>query len=694
MKRNIHHILSGCLLCTLNTYAQPTTEGEAQLLNQVVVTGTGTSHYAENSPVAVSVLDADELKSIGATSLQDALAQLTTSITTQTNGMGTFINFNGISDSYILILENGQRVSGDDRWNRISIDNIKRIEVFSGAASALYGSDAIAGVINIITNDKSSKVEATSFTKMLNNGRLNQDVNVDYNVGKFSGNTSFNHRQANNWQNNHYQEFDEGDRKTIKLTGRPMSVGYKSENISQKLKWKFNDKWNIHVRGNYYDYVTNRPQDATYFTQKSSKDSTGKKVYSYTSKKAYSYDLHHKSYDYGGGLEWKPTNKMQWFFDAHCDNFTSLYDYWQTDKEEAKDEIRKRTRYVNENLKGIFQLTKRNQLSAGLDFVQEHLESETDNITSENSYSENIYLQDEVQVTKWLGALAGIRYTYNNSFGSHFTPNIGCFLHHKGLQFRASYAGGYKTPTLSQLYATDQAKTSSRYTISNRDLKPEKNTFWNLNLAYGNKWIKSGVSAFINQIEDMINYRTLTQYEIDSNAELTSLYNEGWTTIRQRSNIDKAEIRGINFSLKLYLPAGFSLGGSYTFTDTEAETKTLNTESQSYEVTKTPVDKSVRNSGQINATWDKKWGRYGLNICLNGYAQDKRYSSTYGYAPGYGQWDLTTRHSFHFDQFILEPGIGIENLFDKIDDSYWSSNYSTISPGRSLCVSLALKFKE
>ncbi|MBO4332287.1 MAG: TonB-dependent receptor [Paludibacteraceae bacterium] len=686
--------LIGLSLLSLQANANESVEGETQILNPVVVTGTGTSHYAEKSPVSVSVLDAEELKHIGATNLQDALQQLTTSITSQTNGMGTFINFNGISDNYVLILVNGQRVSGDDRWNRTSIDNIQRIEVFSGAASSLYGSDAVAGVINIITKDDLQKTQASSYTKVLSHQRFNQDLNVSYKAKKFSGSTSFNHRQADNWQNNHYQEFDEGSQKVLKLTGRPMSTGFKSENIGQYLKWQFNDKWNLSLRGNYYDYRTTRPKNATYYIQKSTKDSTGTKLYNYTAKKAYTYDLHHQSYDYGARVEWKPTDKIQWELDAHCDNFSSKYDYWQTETEEAKEETRKRTRFVTENLRGTIQLTQRNQLTTGLEFVQEHLESETDNIASENAGSSSVFVQDEVQATRWLDALAGLRYTYNSNFGSNLTPDIGLFAHHKGIQFRASYAAGYKTPTLSQLYATDQAKTAARYTINNPDLKPEKSDFWNISLAYSHKRLKASATAFINKIRDMVNYRTIAQAEIDNSIQLTSLYNEGWTTIRQRSNIDQAEIRGANLSLKFFLPAGFIVGGSYTFTDTEAETLTLNTATQAYETSRTPVDKSVKNAGQLNVTWGKKWDRYTLNICLNGYAQDKRYSTTYGYAPGYGQWDIGARYSVRYDHFTLEPGIGIENLFDKRDCSFWNSNYSTINPGRSLFVSLALKFNE
>ena len=108
-------------------------------LNPVTVTGTGTYHKADNTPVAVKVISAKELKDAQVTSLQEALTKLSSDITTHTNGMGTFVNFNGVSDDYIVILENGKRVSGDDRWDRISIDNIKRIEILSGAASALYG---------------------------------------------------------------------------------------------------------------------------------------------------------------------------------------------------------------------------------------------------------------------------------------------------------------------------------------------------------------------------------------------------------------------------------------------------------------------------------------------------------------------------------------------------------------------------
>lgn len=672
-----------------------------QTLNPVVVTGTGTYRRANTSPVAVKVITAKELKDAQVTTLQDALTKLTTTVTTHTNGMGTFLNFNGVSDDYIVILENGKRVSGDDRWSRLSMDNVKRIEVYSGAASALYGSDAIAGVINIITDDSREPVAVSSSTRVLNNGRMDEDINVDVNAGKFSSQTSYTHHQADSWQVNPYQEFEEGDTRVLKLTGRPMSAGYHSNNISEKLEWKFDGKWSAYLRGSFYDQLTDRDRSATYFTQKKGKDDEGNPTYTYTPKQAYTYDVHHRSYTYGGGARWAPNARVHIYLDAYSDNFSSKYDYWQTAEKEAYDETRKRTHYTNETLRGIFRLADWNKLSAGAEFVQESLTSQSDNIDGQHTNTYNLFAQDEVKMVRGLEGVVGVRYTQNDNFGAALTPNVGLFYHIKGFRLRASYAGGYHPPTLSQLYATDQAKTTARYTLYNPDLKPEKNHFLNVNAEYSNAWVSLSVSGFLNKIRDMINYRTMTDAEIAADADLTALQTEGWKTIRQRDNIDRATLRGVSASVKFLLPYGLTIGGGYTFTDSEAKTQSLDAKTQQYVVTTSPVDKSVKHVGNVLASWDKTWKQYHLNITLSGHMQSRRYSSTYGYADAIGQWDILARHTFTLRHFLhskrqadytLEPGLGIENLFNQRDTSPWTSNYSTINPGRSYLVSLRMTY--
>lgn len=689
-------ILTAVLLsAAITVKAQPDNQLKSMTLNPVVITGTGTYHKNEDSPVVVQVISAKELRDAKVTSLQDALSRLTPNITTQTNGMGTTVNFNGVSDEYLLIMINGKRISGDDRWDRISIDNIKRVEILPGAASALYGSDAIAGVVNIITVDSKDKLSVTNTTHLSSKNRLTEDVNIDVTAGKLSSLTSYSYKQADNWQVNPYQAFDEDGIEVLKLTGRPMSMGFKSHNVSEKVGWTFSDKFDIYINGDYYSHETSRPQDATYFTQKSSKDAaTGAKTYSYTSKKAYTYDIGHESYHYGAGARWVPNPKTHIYLDLYSDNFTSKYNYWQTADKEAYDEVRKRTHYYNETLKGIFRLASWNKLSGGIELEQTTLESHSDNIDGRHTSSYHLFAQDEIQLLKGLESVVGLRYTYNTNFHSNLTPSVALFYHIDGLRIRASYAGGYRTPTLSQLYASDQAKTTTRYTIPNPALKPEKNHFWNVNAEYSNKWLNISVNTYINNIRDMINYRTMSMEEINGDPELTSLYVEGWTTIRQRDNIDRARIRGINANVRFILPLGFSISAGYTYTDSRATTVTssmVNGQSSIVE-TVTPVDKSVRNVANLSATWDHVWRNYHLNINLNGHIQGRRYSSTYGYAPRYQQWNLNTSHAFIMDTFVLEPGIGIENLFNKRDTSPWNPDFSTVNPGRALQVSVKAKF--
>ena len=474
----------------------------------------------------------------------------------------------------------------------------------------------------------------------------------------------------------------------LKLTGRPMSTAYHSHNLSEKLEWRINSQWSAYLRGSFYDYGTERPQSAISFTQKQQKD----KSYKYTSKAAYTYDLHHRSYTYGGGARWSPNNRTFVYLDVFSDNFSSKYNYWQTAEKESYEETRKRTHYVNETLRGIFRLADWNKLSAGAEFVQESLNSQSDNIDFETTNTYNFFAQEELKIVRGLEVVLGARFTQNDNFGSAVTPNASLFYHIGGFRLRASYAGGYRTPTLSQLYATDQAKTNMRYTLNNPDLKPEKNHFFNVNAEYSNTWMSVSVSGFMNKIRDMINYRAMTDDEIAADANLSALQADGWTTIRQRDNIDRATLRGISTSIRFLLPAGFTIGGGYTFTDSEAETQTLDKKAQQYEVEETPVDESVKHVGNILLAWDQTWKNYHLNITLNGHIQGERYSSTYGYADGFSQWDLTTRHTIRLRNCTLEPGIGVENLFNQRDNSYWNSNFSTINPGRSYIASLRLKY--
>ena len=652
-----------------------TTAAEAQIvLDEVVVTGTGTGRKMADSPVPVTVITAKEIKNSNAATLEDALTKISPSISLFTNGMGTTMSLNGINEDYILILLNGRRLAGDNRYTRINVADIKRIEILGGAASALYGSDAIAGVINIITNDETTGVDISSYTNVASEGRITESVNADITAGWLSSHTSYQRRQADSWQNNSIDENGQ-------YTEKPTSVGFYQDNLSQRFDIKASDKLTLSVYGSWYDNETRRPQDAIYYSYSSKTDT-------YTEKSAYTYDVRHETFNYGVDMSYvfNPNSRIE--AQAFSDNFTSSYKYFAESGDYVPgDEVkRKKTHYYNANVKGIFKLGNFNNLSVGMEYVNEQLRSESDNISFEDMFTYSLFAQDELRFSKTMQAVVGLRYIYNENFHSQAIPSVSLMYGKNGLNLRAAYSAGFRTPTLSQLYATDESKTSNRYTASNPDLKPEKSNFWSVNAEYTKGRFSGSVTGFINDVRDMINYRTLDEAEIIERG--LEEQHESFDEVRLRDNIDKAKTIGLSVNFNLNAGFGFTVGGGYTYIHSKAKEK----QTDGTYVT-SPVDKSIKHTANFNGTWSHTWGIYGLSISVNGRLQGKRYSQTYGYAPKFQQWDLTTRHTFSLRQFTLEPGIGIENIFNDIDDRPWNSNFSTLHPGRSLQVSLLVRFK-
>lgn len=627
-------------------------------IGQVVVTGTGTHRRMKDSPVPVSVITAQDIRDANLSTMEDVLTKMNPSFAFVTNGMGTTMSLNGLNDDYILILENGRKLAGDDRLDRINVANIKRVEILNGAASALYGSDAIGGVVNIITDDVKNAILVSNDIRYGSKGRLTESVNADFNKGKFGSYTSYQRQQADGWQLNPLEAAYATD-KTTKLkyrnpendkpTDREAATAFFSNAVSQRFVYDITDRLSLGVRGSYYNWENDRPASV------------------------YKYNMNHETYNYGLGLKYMINKSAYIDADFYSDNFTSRYDSIV----QPGKETRKKVHYYNGSVKGIFKIGEAQKFSVGMEYVKETLMSVSDDLDGENMYTLALFAQDEIRVWKNLQAVIGVRYIYNEFFKNYATPNVALSYKWRDLNVRASYASAFRTPTLSQLYATDVAKTTDMVTIPNFNLKPEKSDYFMLNAEYVHSRFSFSLSGYINKIRDMINYR-----EIDPSIAEQLGYGSH-AEAQQRDNLNRAEVKGVKASLNLYAGAGFSIGGSYHFMDTEDKT------------TGDPIDKSVKNVWTANARWGHRWGFYRLNINLNGRIQEGRYSKTYYYdpAPNFSQWDLNTHHAFTLKSVVLEPGFGIENLFDKVDDRPWNSNYSTLNPGRSFYATLGIRFR-
>lgn len=619
-------------------------------LDQVVVTGTGTQRRMKDSPVPVSVITAKDLSRANVTTLDEALQKLTPSFSSMTNGMGTTLTLNGLPDDYFIFLENGRRLEGDDTYSRINLNSIKRIEILSGASAALYGTNAIGGVVNIITDNEQNAINLSSDTRYSSKGRFTQSVNAGVHTGKFGSFTSYRRQQAESWQ---LSPFEESKGELIE-TDKIASTGFRSDNVTQRFTFDANDRLSFELRGGYNNNKTRRPYAV------------------------YTYDMLHDTYNYGTSAKYKLNSHNYITADYYSDYYTSTYDFFKVDKKnnakEGDEQVRKRTRYHNANIKGIFQLGDNHTLSAGTEYVVNVLKSETDNIAKEDAYTFAIFAQDEIKIVRNLQALVGVRYIYHENFKNYATPNAALMYQLGDFNFRASYAAGFRTPTLTEIYATDIAKTTDRMTIGNTDLKPEKSDYFALNAEYVHGRFSISVNAFHNKIRDMIDFKTIA-----TGSEAM----EGWghKEVRQRDNVSRARVQGINITANADLGAGFALSAGYTHLDTQDMEQ------------ERPIDKSIKNAYNVNAQWGHIWQKYRLDVNLNGRINSKRFSKSYGYAPDYQLWDLNTRHAITLKSFTLEPGCGIENIFNYTDDRPYNSNYATLSPGRSFYVSLSLKFK-
>ena len=174
-------------------------------LQEVVVTGTGTQHLLKNAPVQTEVITHRMLKDYGGRSLEDILAGLTASFAFNQDDMGSQMQLNGLGNDYILVLIDGKRIHGDvggqNDLSLIDPQNIEKIEIVKGASSALYGSDAIAGVINVITKKHNEGLLVENSTRGGSYGDLRQHNGLAIAIGKFKSYTNFHLQHSDGWQN-------------------------------------------------------------------------------------------------------------------------------------------------------------------------------------------------------------------------------------------------------------------------------------------------------------------------------------------------------------------------------------------------------------------------------------------------------------------------------------------------------------
>lgn len=401
---------------------------------EYVVTATRTELTAKEVPQSVEVITKEEIQNIGATNVNDALRIATNLEVPQAAGVGNTISMRGSGTDDVLVLLNGRRIPGEGYGavsgntfvlSRLNVNNIERIEILRGPAGALYGSDAQAGVINIITR----KPEKQSVT--IGAATNSHDISNYYHFdsgkeGKLSA------------------AFDANFIKTryLKWDDANMSHYYgPRQNYSLDIDYDMDENNKLNL---YLDYENT---DQVY-------ESWGTSGNSYQGILPYKVDRRSASLTYNGKNEnsnYMITGTYGTLKRLSGTSGESEYTYYSL---EARDTIN---------------LDDNNRFTFGAEYREEGRES-TGVDESTGQYS--LYLYDEMRVGNKLLLIPSVRYDHHDSFGSQTSPNIGATYEFTDTQrLKASYGEGYRAPSVSELYAGS---------FANPDLKPEESKGYEL----------------------------------------------------------------------------------------------------------------------------------------------------------------------------------------------------------------------
>lgn len=624
-------------------------------LNQVVITGTGTHHRLKDSPVPIEVISGSELRKAGLVKLDDALRMQNPSFNFSTTAMGDYTTMNGLQNDYVLILVNGKKLAGDISGNtdlrRIDMNRVKRIEILKGAASALYGSEAMGGVVNIITEEPKENLLLLSHTRIAEEGQFTQNLSADVNAGKFSSHTSYQRLQAGGWQASPYETDDDDPRGYVE-TVKQASNRFRSDVFNQKFGFAPVKNLELYAEGSYYQRHVYRPV------------------------KAYAYDMDYQDYTLGIGAKYLLNKRSYISLDLYNDNYENEYDYIKDSgkKKEGDKVLNLRQHYYNGNLKGVFALGRLNKLSAGLEFREDRLKSPDAGIEeTKGADTWALYAQDELKLFGRLQIVAGLRYTHHEAFGDRLSPKASVMLSAGDFNFRVNYASGFRAPDMKQLYY--KKIKGSTLSIGNPDLDPETSNYYSANIEYAGQRFNMSVSGYINKVDDLISTKKVDLEPGDKE--------DGIKTRKLYVNLNDATLKGVEVNLSAYFGAGFSLTGGYSYCDARG---TLDGE-------KDRLERSIRHTGTVSANWTNEWKWYRLNVNVNARGQSSRYHTSNGIAPGHWLCNLTTTHTVsRLGRFGLEAQAGVENLFDYTDDRPFGVNYATLSPGRTFFGGLTIRF--
>ena len=440
-------------------------------LDEVVVTGTRTPKFLKDVPIQTRVINAKELAKLDATNVQDLLQQELPGVEfSYAMNQQTHLNFSGFGGQGVLFLVDGERLAGetmdDVDFTRLNMDNVERIEIVKGAASALYGSQAAGGVINIIT-----KRSQQPWTLQVN-ARY-----AKHNEQRYGASFGLNRKHLNNMLTAHFNRIDNYDvHSAANPATRIISTVYgdKTLNVRDQLVWSPTENFHLTGRAGYFFRETVR-----------------------------SADQPERYRDFTGGL------RMNWSI-SERDELQASYAFDQYDKSDYQRITRLDIRDYS-NVQNSFRLLYNHSfdggdvLTVGSDLMHDYLYNINLNGETREQDSWDLFAQYDWRISDEWEAVGALRYDYfSDGKDSHVTPKLNvCYKPLPNLAIRAGYGMGFRAPTLKEKYYNFDM--SGIWIVEgNADLKSEVSHNFNLSAEYTKGRYNLTASAYYNKVRNKL----------------------------------------------------------------------------------------------------------------------------------------------------------------------------------------------
>lgn len=475
-----------------------------QILSDVVITGQYKPTKPEDAVQRVRIIDAKKIAAMGAQNLRDVLLNEMNVTIAQDNVLGSSVSIQGVSGQNVKILVDGVPVIGRQNGNvdiaQLNVYNVERIELIEGPMSVTYGTDALAGTINIITKSKiQNAVEAGINTYTETIGKYNVNANVGFKKKK--------HTFLISGARNFFDGWDEKEGFNFLQFNPQLADGRRS------LQWDAKEEYNANLQYSYrFGHSTIRFK-SDYFYDIISNRGAPNGYYGYTA-----FDDYYKTSRFNNALfaNGKVFKNKSYSFIAAFNHYGRIKNTYEKDLTTLKDVL---SAASDQDSSDYSLFNSRATISNSNNRFPLNYEFGYD-INIENGSGRRIlnsqqqigdyamYTSAEYKILDSLIFRGGLRYAYNTSFAAPIIPSLNVkYAIAKGFILRASYARGFRAPNVKELYF--EFKDSNHDIVGNENLKPEQSDNFNLAAVCNGKLrfvsYKIEVSGFYNSISDMIN---------------------------------------------------------------------------------------------------------------------------------------------------------------------------------------------